>query len=426
MKIGIIGAGFTGLTAAYKLLQEGHDVVIFEKDSRPGGLAIGYKEKEWEWSLEYHYHHWFTNDDHILELARELGYEVLIKRPKTSVYIDNKSYQLDSPIAWITFPKLTILERIRMASVFALLFRFNPFWKPLERVKVASVLPHLIGKKAYKMIWEPQLLNKYGKFTSEISLVWFWARIIKRTPSLAYPKGGYLSFAQHLASVVIKKGGKIQYETSVETISDTTLTIQKLDGKKIKHEFDRIIVTLPTPHFIKVAPQLPKDYVEKTKKLRGIGATNMVIRLKKPFLTDHTYWLSICDTSSNIMVVVDHTNFMDSKHYNNEHIIYVGNYMEITDKRFIMDKKELFKLYNPFLQKIHPGFEKDIIDFEVFRAPFAQPLIPINYSRFIPSIQTPIPNVFLANMQQVYPWDRGTNYAVELGKKVAKIVHENA
>ena len=33
-----------------------------------------------------------------------------------------------------------------------------------------------------------------------------------------------------------------------------------------------------------------------------------------------------------------------------------------------------------------------------------------------------MPNVFLANIQQVYPWDRGTNYAVELGQKAAKLI----
>jgi hypothetical protein len=39
----------------------------------------------------------------------------------------------------------------------------------------------------------------------------------------------------------------------------------------------------------------------------------------------------------------------------------------------------------------------------------------------IPSFKTPLKNVFLANMEQVYPWDRGTNYAVELGQKIARI-----
>ncbi len=70
MKIAILGAGFTGLTAAYQLVKKGHEVTVFEKDALPGGLAVGYQEKAWEWSLEKHYHHWFTNDTHVLDLAK--------------------------------------------------------------------------------------------------------------------------------------------------------------------------------------------------------------------------------------------------------------------------------------------------------------------------------------------------------------------
>ena len=38
---------------------------------------------------------------------------------------------------------------------------------------------------------------------------------------------------------------------------------------------------------------------------------------------------------------------------------------------------------------------------------------------------TPLPHVYLANIEQVYPWDRGTNYAVELGEKVAHQILDN-
>jgi predicted NAD/FAD-binding protein len=37
MRIGIIGTGISGLTAAYALDQQGHDVALFERESTPGG-----------------------------------------------------------------------------------------------------------------------------------------------------------------------------------------------------------------------------------------------------------------------------------------------------------------------------------------------------------------------------------------------------
>src|SRR6266404_184161 len=172
MKIAIIGAGFTGLSAGYHLTKDGHDVTIFEKDPQPGGLAIGYQEKGWDWTFEKHYHHWFTNDTFILDLAKELGQEVLIKTPKTSIYLDNKIFQLDSPAALLKFDKLSLPERIQMGTALALL-RYNPFWKPLEKIRATSILPKMIGKRAWEMIWEPQLRNKMGEYADEISLVFF-------------------------------------------------------------------------------------------------------------------------------------------------------------------------------------------------------------------------------------------------------------
>ena len=116
MKVAIIGAGFTGLSAAYKLTKLSHEVTIFEKDSNPGGLALGFKDENWKWSLEKHYHHWFASDKHILKLAKEISFPVAEKRPKTSVYVDSSSYQLDSPINVLKFPKLSMVEKIRMAT----------------------------------------------------------------------------------------------------------------------------------------------------------------------------------------------------------------------------------------------------------------------------------------------------------------------
>jgi protoporphyrinogen oxidase len=423
MKIAIIGAGFTGLSAAYQLVKEGHDVTIFEKDPQPGGLAIGYQEKKWDWTLEKHYHHWFTNDAFILGLAKELGQEVLIKTPKTSIYLDNKIYQLDSPLALLKFNKLSMLQRIQMGAALALL-RYNPFWKPLEKINAVEFLPKLIGEKAWKMIWEPQLRNKMGEYADEISLVFFWTRVSKRTTSLAYPAGGFLSFAQKIVKVTEKKGGKFYFNAEIESItemSDKKITI-KTDKKEAT--FDKAIVTLPSFLFLKLAPQLPDEYKNKLVRLRGLGATDLIMRLKKPFLSDNTYWLSICEKDSRVLVIVEHTNIMDKKHYNNEHLVYVGNYPKTDDPKFTMAKEELLEYYDPVLKRLNPDYKKNLIGYELFKAPFAQPIVPTNYSKLIPPMTTPLENVFLANIEQVYPWDRGTNYAVELGQKVAKLIND--
>lgn len=425
MKIGIIGAGFTGLSAAYFLQKKGHDITIFEKDQLPGGLALGYKEPQWNWTLEQHYHHWFTNDKSVLSLANEIHHKVIIRRPKTSSYVDGGIYQLDSPKTLLGFPKLSPIDRLRTGFTLAIL-KYNPMWKMLERYKAEPFLKIMMGTTGYKNLWEPLMVNKLGKYASTVSLAWFWARIYKRTPSLAYPEGGFLSFAKHLEKLITKNGGDIRYGSEVVLLSSSGQPrIDYKNGpdkKEVSMEFDKVIVTLPSPFFIKIAPQMPKSYLKKLTGLTGIGAINLIMRLSKTFLKDGTYWLSMCDINSPILAIVEHTNFMKSSKYNREHIVYVGNYNERTDAKFSMNENELLKLYHPYLERISPGYKKSIIGLKVFKAPFAQPIIPPNYSQKIPPFKTPLRNVYLANIQQVYPWDRGTNYAVELGKKVTEYI----
>ncbi len=438
MKIAVIGAGFTGLTTAYTLVKKGHHVTVFERDPQPGGLAIGYKparnathsaaggEDTWDWSLEKHYHHWFTNDTFVLNLAKEIGFETLIRTPRSSFYLDTSSYKFDTPQAILSFPKLSLFEKVRMAAVFVLLFRLNPFWKPLEKFNITTSLPKLIGRKAYEMLWEPQLINKMGEHANKISLVWFWARIKKRSTSLAYPKGGFLRFAEALVTTIENKGGLVHFQTEVTEIEDTnTVSLTLKEGDKTKKlTFDQVIVTLPSFLFLKITPQLPEDYRNSLTKLEGLSATNLVLRLKKPFFPDSTYWMSICEKNAPIMAIIEHTNFMNKKHYNNEHLVYIGNYA-FTQEKLNWDKKKLLALYDPFLKKINPEYDSNLIDYALFKAPFAQPIVPMNYSKLMPNMTTPLPHVFLANIEQVYPWDRGTNYAVELGEKVAALVLSN-
>lgn len=421
MKIGIIGAGFTGLSGAYNLSEKGHRVVVFEKDINPGGLALGFKEKKWDWTLEKHYHHWFTNDKAVLSLAKKINHKVIIKRPKTSVLVDNNIYQFDSPKEVLQFPKLSIIDRLRMGFVIGVI-KLNPFWKPLEKLNATKFLPFALGKKNYEMIWEPLFKNKFGPFASNISMSWFWARIVKRTPSLAYPEGGYLNFANHLVENIKEKDSEIKYNTEV-------IEIKKLKNNKVgvtvkeknklkKYEFDKVIFTLPTLLFASIAKGLPKKYLQNLNKLNSLGATNLVLRLKKPFLKDNTYWVSVCDKKSPIMAIVEHTNFMDRKYYDNEHLLYLGNYLPGNSTRFEMNKKEVLALFDPFLKNINPDYKKSIIGYELFKTPYAQPIIPTNYSKILPNMDTPLNNVYIANIDQVYPWDRGTNYAVELGEKI--------
>ena len=143
-------------------------------------------------------------------------------------------------------------------------------------------------------------------------------------------------------------------------------------------------------------------------------------------MTDGTYWLNVCDSRSPLMAVVEHTNFMDKSYYNNEYLVYIGHYVPRGHRYFSIKKEDLLKEFDPYLKKLNSNYKKNLIGTELFKAFYAQPVMPANYGKHIPPFKTPLRGAFLANIDQVYPWDRGSNYAIELGEKIVDfILNEN-
>lgn len=422
LKIGIIGAGFTGLAAAYYLLEKGYEVTILEKESRAGGLAIGFKDKNWKWTLEKHYHHLFVSDNAIMNLAKKVGHKIFFKRPKTSIYINGSIIQLDSPRSLLKFNYLSFVDRVRTGLILAYL-RSTLFWKPLEKISAEKFLRKFMGNSSWKILWEPLFLGKFGKYAGRIPAVWFWARIKKRSSSLGYPEGGFQSLSDSIAKNISKKGGGFIYNSQVKKIEKLSNQIIVTTEKGEKFAFDKVICTQSANFFTSVTKWLPTSYTKKFINLKGLGAINLVMALNKKFLNDNSYWLNINEKNYPFLMIVEHTNFIDRKFYSGDRIIYVGNYLEPEHKYFKMDENELLDEFLPALRKINKNFKKNWVkDKRVTKANFAQPIIPLNYSKKIPPFKTPIDGLYLVNIQQVYPWDRGTNYAVELGQKIAQAI----
>ncbi|HSW48240.1 MAG TPA: NAD(P)/FAD-dependent oxidoreductase [Candidatus Saccharimonadales bacterium] len=414
MKIAIIGAGFTGLTAGLKLSSAGHEVTTFEKEDKVGGLAVGFKNPGWEWSLEKHYHHWFANDTYAISLIKEvgLGDDLFFKKPRTDIFLGGKIYPLNSAIDILNLKPLSFLSRVRLGSV-SLFLKATPARTAVnfEKTTAKDWIKKYYGSEVWEKVWKPLLNGKFGPFAESVNMAWFWARIYKRTFSLGYLGGGYQRLSEKIAEKIKERGGVIKLGTSFDP--------------KLVSKFDKVIVTTPLAVFAKMFPELPEDYKNKINQIPHLHAFNMLLITKEKFLPA-SYWLNISDSEFPFVGVVQHTNFVDSAHYGGQHLTWLVNYLPPDHPLLKMKKKEILKKFEPFLLKINPGFDlkKNIIDFEMFLGPFAQPVFPVNYSKIKPDFITPIENVYLANMDMVYPWDRGTNYAIEMGEKVAKIVTE--
>jgi len=437
MDIGIIGAGITSLAAAYDLTKQGHAVTVYEARPYAGGLAAGFRDERWEWPLERFYHHWFASDDDVIALIDELGARdrLFFPWPTTSIYHQGQIYPLDSPVPWLKFIPLSqlhrairvlqftplpLIDRLRVGLV-AFYLTLTRNWRPLERVSADEWMRRAVGERAYDVWWKPLLISKFGDENfRDVNMAWMWARAYKRSASLGYFVGGFQGFADLLVERVQAQGGEVRLETAVQAIRSIAEGGLRLETSAGVTDHKRVIATCSPQEMLRLAPDLPPDYAARLARLKSMGAVVLILALKRR-LTDGHYWINIpAGEGLPFMGLVEHTNYISPEHYGGDHLVYCGDYLPPEHPYFNYSKERLLETYTPGLVKINPDFRPDWIRASwTFTEKYAQPVPTLNHSHNIPPLKTPIPGLWMANMSQVYPWDRGSNYAVELGRRVA-------
>jgi protoporphyrinogen oxidase len=429
MRIAIVGAGPAGLSAAYDLARAHHNVTIFEAAPQVGGLASGFKAPHWEWSLEKFYHHWFQTDRAILGLIDELGWsdQVLFPRPYTVIYYKGAFHPFDHmfsnmPLFLLRHLPLTDVIRFGIAGAY---LRFSPYWQPLEKVTADEWTRKWFGQRVYEFFWRPMLVSKFGEENLPVvNMAWLWARLHTRTTRLGTFVGGFQAFMDRLAGVVRKQGTAIRLNAPVTRIqknAEGALAVTTPDGTE---NFDAVISTSSPALMAQLAPDLPDSYSAQLRALRSMGAVVMVLSLKQQ-LTRY-YWHNLPkEAGFPFLALVEHTNYIDRQHYGGDHLVYCGDYLNPSHEYFKLSKEELLERFVPGIQRVNPNFDREWVkDTWVWKTHYAQPVPPLNHSRNIPPLRTPVKGLYFASMSQVYPWDRGTNFAVEIGRKVAKMVME--
>jgi protoporphyrinogen oxidase len=436
IRIGIIGGGYAGLTAAYELQKQGYAVTVLEKYGTWGGQAATLPLLGTY--IEHFYHHLFGSDSHILDLMDELGIGDQLRwiESKVGWYHDGCIYDLVTPLDLISFKPVSLINRIKLGLMYLYLPRVDD-WQRYEGITAHDWILRYMGQQIYDRFWGPLLRGKFGNLADQVSMTWLWGKIKVRGSSrqgasakekLAYPTGSFEIITQALVDRLQAGGADLRLNQEVTGLETDPKDPQRVIGVATKKEripFDIVINTGPGYNLLEIAPpSLDANYAALLRSVPYQAAVVLLLVSKQSL--SRIYWMNIADRSMPFVGVIEHTNYVPPSEYQGKHLIYVSNYLERDDPRYRMQAGELFDLYEPHLKRINPAFDAAWIEKKiVLRAEAGQPVITCNYSQRIPDHRTPLKGLYLANTLQIYPEDRGTNYSVRLGQTISRIVDQD-
>jgi protoporphyrinogen oxidase len=289
------------------------------------------------------------------------------------------------------------------------------------------------GAAVYRNIWGPLLHQKYSHMADEVAMVWLWGKLHLRGRSrsrsglgerLGYMRGSFGRLTEELGRRIDARGGQIHLGEAVQRIERSGEGFELRTRKRV-FPADRVIMAGPVSDYLEIAGHLLTSEERTTLgELKATGAICTVLELDRSL--SPYYWLNIADPEMPFGGLIEHTNYIPAERYGGRIILYVSNYLFSDDPLFSAPKKKVLDAYLPALQRINPSFDASWIQASHhYRADDAQPVVTRGYRQRLPAMRSSVPGLYLCTMAQIYPEDRGQNYAVAYADKVvAKVVED--
>jgi protoporphyrinogen oxidase len=431
--IAIVGAGLTGLVAAHRLAAAGKHVTVFERYPEPGGLVATFTAGGER--LECFYHHLFTTDTDYVALAGELGLAGDIEwlPSRMGIWTRGRLWDFGTPASLLRFAPLAWPDKARFALSALYLSRRGDLAE-FEGVTAHEWLLRHAGRAAYDSVWGPLLAQKFAERAETVSMAWLWNKIRLRGRSrgqggmgerLGYMRGSFGRLVDVLAARLRTAGVRLEMATPVRAIRPVAGGVE-VATRKSADAYDAVLFTASPGELLRVAGDVvPDDYRQRLGAVDHTHALCCVLELDRQ-LTEY-YWLNIADPAFPFGGVIEQTNLVPAERYGGRHVVYLSKYVLADHPLWKAADAAIWDAMLPWLPRLNPAFDASWIrSRSVFRAAFAQPIIPCRYSRTIPPFATPIPGLHHACMAQVYPEDRGQTYAVRAANRAAAALVEEA
>jgi protoporphyrinogen oxidase len=405
-RVGIVGGGILGLTAALRLLHRGVEVALYERSSDLGGL-VGSFDFDGDRADRF-YHVVLPTDDRVLGLAEELGLRDRYRARPTQVgfYDDGRLFSMSSLREFLTFPLLPFHDRLRLGA-FVAYCQMKSDQESLDDVPLERWLRRLCGKRIMRRLWNPLLDSKFDGRYDGLPATYMWARtrrMSKTRDSAGHELmgafvGGYQALIERLVERVRELGGEIYANTAVDEVVGTSdgVTGLRVDGRF--RPFDLVFCTLAPPQAGRV---LPAELAAHTgvERLRYLGVICLLLKVDRS--VSPYYTLNITDRRVPLTTIVETTHVVDPEEAGG-HLLYVTKYVEPGHPDLKRPVEEVEADYLNYTRTIFPDLQDDeILARIVQRAPVVEPVHLLGGAKLLPDM-FPVPGLVLASTAHVYP-----------------------
>lgn len=399
--------------------------------------------------LERYYHHLFTSDRDMAALCAEIGCELETWPSSVSIFREGELHPFTSPLDLLRFKPMSPLSRVRMGVGALWLQKRANSVEPYEPITIRSWVERVMGKQAWEHVWGPLLWGKFRDQADQISMSWLWAKLRNRRQVtgeeakgelLVYPRGSFESIFTRLGELITRQGGRVLIDRPAARVErhpgGFSVTAGVPDSFRRGHDprgfetagepqrYDAVIAALPSDVFEQLldpglAEEVGEGYLGRARSIEYFAALCLLIELDRRF--HPFYWTNVADPELGFIGLIEQANLVPIERYDGRHFLYVANYLPRSHELLGRDMEELLAFYEPGLRCVNPGFSREWIKRSwLFREPAGQPVVLPNHRTRMPSLETPVAGLMLANTTQVYPDDRGTNYAVRQGEQVVE------
>jgi protoporphyrinogen oxidase len=427
-KFAIVGAGPMGLMCAMELLRDGHQVAIYERDDRIGGMSASFDFDGLE--IERYYHFICKTDYPLFKLLEELGLCGKLRWTDTKMgfFYNGKLYKWGTPLALLAFDGLGLVSKFRY-GLHALYAKSIKDWRPYDALSATAWLRRWVGERAYNVLWKSLFELKLFEHSEHISAAWIGTRI-KRVAlsrrnlmqeSMGYLEGGSPTLLREMERFIRERGGEIHLKSGIEKVITEHNQVKGVMANGQEIAYDCVISTTPIQYVPRLVPDLPPEFSQRIDAIKNIPVACVILKLRHPL--SENFWMNINDPAIEIPGVIEYSNLNAMS----PSVLYAPFYMPKTHPKWSQTNDQLIAEVIGYLGKINPEFRADwVLASHCHRYDFAQTICPPGFHDMLPPMRTPIKGLYMADTAYYYPEDRSINESIHVAKTLAAAATSNA